>query len=150
ERADRLESIRAVHAETRRLDRNEDFVIRILERIGLSLWREHTDDGELRAANADLLADDGLGRRDAEVAEHRVADDRDALATFVVRRREHLARAQRVLANLEVVRRRPDDLRARVLVADDDLLLRAHLRLNGEQRRGALVDRLRVVDGEAL
>ena len=36
------------------------------------------------------------------------------------------------------------------LLPHDDLLLRAHLRLYGEQGRRALVDRFRVVDREAL
>ena len=52
ERADRLETIGAVHAEARRVDRNEDLIVRILERVCLALRREHADDGELRAANA--------------------------------------------------------------------------------------------------
>ena len=150
ERADRLQTIRSVDAEARRVDRDEHFVVRILERARLTLWRQDADDGELRAANANVLADQRFGRRDAEVRDDRVADDGHALTTFVVGGGEHLAGLERVLANLQVVRRGADDLRARVLVAPHDLLLRAHFRLHGEQRRRALVDRLRVVDREAL
>ena len=43
ERADRLQAIGAVHAEARRVDRDEDLVVRILERARLALRRQHAD-----------------------------------------------------------------------------------------------------------
>ena len=53
---------------------------------GLSLGLEHADDGELDAADADVLAEEGFGRLEAHVGGDGGPEDGDALLAFVLRR----------------------------------------------------------------
>ena len=58
---------------------------------------------------------------------------------------EHLAGVELVLADLEIVGRRPDDRRIRVPVVVLDLQLALHLGLDREDVLGMLLDRLGIV-----
>jgi hypothetical protein len=131
------------------LQRDQQLVVRVLPRGRLSLRFQHTNHGELNAAHADWLSDQGGGIFNAKLFQDGRPNHRDALLPFVFALGEHAPNVQLILAHFEVVRRRSHNLCAGVSAEILHLQLSVHFRLHTTQHGRLRSKRFRITDAQA-
>src|SRR5215831_4405041 len=145
-----VEPIRLEEAIASGAEWNENLIVGAAEARARSLGLQNPDDLKLNAPDSHRLSHDGVRILDAKHRKYARAEHGDALPADVLGRREEPAAIDHEMLNQREIRGCADDLDVCVAVTPKQLEILVLLRFDGKDVRRALLDRLRIIRGDAF